>query len=54
LVDTTNNIYKCYHVPINSSDVTKYQYIIISNFNSMDTTTLELRIDNISYILKKM
>ena len=54
-ITITNNseIYNCQHYTVHSPDITKYQYIIVSNFNDATAEKLTLMIDDKKYLLNK-
>ncbi|MCI8519245.1 MAG: sigma-70 family RNA polymerase sigma factor [Clostridia bacterium] len=51
LIDSNNKSYPCYYATLPSSDFDKYNYIVISNYNSTDSDTLKLIIDSNEYFL---
>ena len=53
LLDNNNNSYKCYNISVNSSDIDKYQYMIVSAFNNANMNNLKLIINNLEFSLKK-
>jgi len=53
LVDANNTHYKCYYTTLTYPDLEKRKYIVFSNYNSTDSDTLKLIIDNNEYFLLK-